>query len=72
MLTSTNDGAIVDASIRLGHAIGMPVIAEGIETAEQARALHKLCCERGKGYFYSMPLPPHVINLSQQPSRFAA
>ncbi len=72
MLNSTNDAAIVDASVRLGHAIGMTVIAEGIETAEQALALRKLGCERGQGYYFSMPLSPDEIDFSDQHRRFAA
>ena len=72
MLTNTNDAAIVDASVRLGHAIGMTVIAEGIETVEEAESLRKLGCERGQGYYYSMPLPPEEINLGQPPHRFVA
>ncbi len=72
MMTNINDTAIVDTSVRLGHAIGMTVIAEGIETAEQAAALHKLGCERGQGYYYSKPLPPDEIDLTQQTTRLAA
>jgi len=72
MMTRTNDNAIIDASVRLGHAIGMTVIAEGIETAEQAAALRLLGCDRGQGYYYSMPSPPHEIDLSPTLQKFAA
>lgn len=72
MISSANDAAIVDASVRLGHAIGMSVIAEGIETAEQAVALHKLGCDRGQGYYFSHPQLPEDLDLTQTPRRFAA
>ena len=63
MLSSANDAAIVDASVRLGHAIGMSVTAEGIETAEHAEALRKLGCNRGQGYYFSRPKAPADLNL---------
>ncbi len=72
MESSANDAAIVDASVRLGHAIGMSVTAEGIETEAQAEALRKLGCERGQGYHFSYPGLPAELNLNMKPRRFAA
>ena len=72
MITSPNDAAIVDASVRLGHAIGMSVTAEGVETAEQAAALRELGCERGQGYYYSMPVAPEELDFNKGLDRFAA
>lgn len=43
--------------IDLGHALGMTVICEGIETEEQEELLRSLGCEDGQGYLYSKPLP---------------
>jgi len=68
----TGYSSFVDASVRLGHAIEMTVIAEGIETAEQAAQLQKLGCERGQGYYYSMLLPPDERDLTQLQRKFAA
>ena len=72
MMTSTNDAAIVDASVRLGHAIGMSVTAEGIETAEQAEALRKLGCNRGQGYYFAFPQSPEELEVMLTPYRRAA
>jgi diguanylate cyclase (GGDEF)-like protein/PAS domain S-box-containing protein len=48
---------IVDALITLGRVLGMDVIAEGVETAEQAQKLRELDCRMAQGYWFSKPLP---------------
>jgi EAL domain-containing protein (putative c-di-GMP-specific phosphodiesterase class I) len=48
--------AIVKAIVTLAHQLGMEVIAEGIQTAEQQRKLHGLGCEYGQGFFISEPV----------------
>lgn len=50
-------GAVVDAILAWSAASGLPVIAEGIETIEQAGALRDLGCDYGQGYLYSRPVP---------------
>ena len=60
----TDDDAnrpIVQAVIALAHGLGLDVVAEGIETAEQLAALRDLGCDRGQGYYYAKPLPPEEI-----------
>jgi len=42
--------------IRLAHAVGVPAIAEGIETLEQAIALTAMGCEEAQGYLFGKPL----------------
>ena len=54
---STNDAAIVDAVISLGNALGLQVIAEGVETTEQAQYLESHGCNIIQGYWISPPLP---------------
>lgn len=54
---SGEDGEIVKTIISLGHQLGMDVIAEGIETAEQLDGLRRLNCNYGQGYFFAKPLP---------------
>lgn len=49
------DAIIVDSIIRMAHALGIKVIAEGIETEEQLRMLQKLGCDLGQGYFLGRP-----------------
>ena len=48
--------ALVDAVIRLAHALGLNVVAEGVETAAQRDALLDLNCNHMQGYFFSRPL----------------
>lgn len=57
---SGDDGEIVKTIITLGHQLGMDVIAEGIETAEQLAGLQRLNCNFGQGYFFAKPLPENV------------
>jgi EAL domain-containing protein (putative c-di-GMP-specific phosphodiesterase class I) len=51
------DTAIVRSVLGLAHELGLLVVAEGIETAEQAAALRDLGCELCQGYFFSRPVP---------------
>jgi diguanylate cyclase (GGDEF)-like protein len=47
---------VADAVVRLGEAFGVTVVAEGIETAEQADALRAMGCRYGQGFFYHRPM----------------
>lgn len=53
-----NSRTIVKAIVTLADTAGLNVIAEGIETEEQAKILRSLGCREGQGYFFSKPLPP--------------
>ena len=48
--------AIVDLIMGLGKALGLSIIAEGVETEEQARKLSAAGCTATQGYLYSKPL----------------
>jgi Amt family ammonium transporter len=48
---------IVQSIILLGKGLGIEVVAEGVETAQQAEALRQLGCERAQGYYFSKPMP---------------
>lgn len=50
------DRELVSAAVRMGEALGMRVIAEGIETAEQRRILEALDCTLGQGFLFSRPV----------------
>jgi EAL domain-containing protein (putative c-di-GMP-specific phosphodiesterase class I) len=51
------DAAISTAIIALGHALGLTVTAEGVETAEQVDLLRTQGCDQMQGYYFSRPLP---------------
>lgn len=50
-------GTILSSMVRMAKWLGMPVIAEGVETLEQADFLRSIGCEYIQGYLYSRPLP---------------
>jgi EAL domain-containing protein (putative c-di-GMP-specific phosphodiesterase class I) len=52
--------AIVDAIVRLAQALGLGVIAEGVERQEQLEALRDLGCDLVQGYLFAHPEPPEV------------
>jgi diguanylate cyclase (GGDEF)-like protein/PAS domain S-box-containing protein len=49
--------ALVRKIIDLCHTLGLDVLAEGIETAEQASMLRGMGCDLGQGYYFGRPLP---------------
>lgn|GEM_PF-6235065 len=57
VLTDSNDATIAKTVIVLGQSLGLNVIAEGVETAEQQNFLAGAGCHAYQGYFFSKPLP---------------
>lgn len=54
----TEKGEIILASvIQMADRLGMPVIAEGVETEEQKRLLHRIGCRYVQGFYYERPIP---------------
>jgi len=49
--------ALVEESIGLAHKLRLRVVAEGVETLQQARALAEAGCDLAQGYYYSRPIP---------------
>jgi EAL domain-containing protein (putative c-di-GMP-specific phosphodiesterase class I) len=47
--------------IELAHTLGLEVIAEGVETEEQAQQLKEMGCDMAQGFYFSRPLPPEEI-----------
>ena len=54
---NTEDTAIVNTIISMGHNMNLKVIAEGVETQDQRNCLSKLGCELAQGFYFSRPLP---------------
>jgi diguanylate cyclase (GGDEF)-like protein/PAS domain S-box-containing protein len=50
------DSPIVSSIVSLAKELGMGVIAEGVETAQQAHHLHSLDCSHAQGYLFSKPM----------------
>ncbi|MGF1477502.1 MAG: EAL domain-containing protein [Geminicoccaceae bacterium] len=51
------DGAVADAILRLGRALGMKVLAEGVETEGQLAWLERIGCDAAQGYLIGRPMP---------------
>jgi diguanylate cyclase (GGDEF)-like protein/PAS domain S-box-containing protein len=52
---------IISAVINLAHALGLQVIAEGVETELQLEELERLDCDFAQGYLFSRPVPAHEL-----------
>jgi diguanylate cyclase (GGDEF)-like protein len=61
LMDDDDDATIVRAIIQLGKSLGMQVIAEGVETAEQEAYIIAQGCHEGQGYHYSKPLPAREL-----------
>lgn len=59
--TNEVDAAIAESIVDLGRRMGLFVVAECIETAEQAERLREMRCDVAQGFFYSKPVAAHEI-----------
>jgi len=57
MLEGDTQAALVRAVIELSHALGMTVVAEGVESPEQLRRLHHYGCDIVQGWLYAKAMP---------------
>jgi EAL domain-containing protein (putative c-di-GMP-specific phosphodiesterase class I) len=55
------DGVLAAAIVTLGHSLHLKVVAEGVETEEQAQLLRVLRCDQVQGYLFSPPVPADEI-----------
>ncbi|MEJ2869787.1 EAL domain-containing protein [Actinomycetospora sp. OC33-EN08] len=60
-VSDTVDERIVATLVDLGHALGMTVCAEGVETSAQAGRLRRLGCDEGQGWLFAAALPREDI-----------
>jgi diguanylate cyclase (GGDEF)-like protein len=59
--SSGRQAALVGAIVHLSQALGLRVVAEGVETAAQRNALLQAGCRLGQGYLFSVPVPADEI-----------
>lgn len=57
MNDQTQREQVLEALLKLGHALGLKVLAEGVETAEDLELLHRLGYDHAQGYYLGRPQP---------------
>ncbi len=62
MANNSNNAKIVQATIDLGHNLGLEVVAEGVETASNIFLLQPLGCDTAQGYYFTKPLDAKEFN----------
>ena len=68
MNADSKNAEIVRAIVALARNLGMEVVAEGVETAEQLTALRALQCHYGQGYWFAKPLEAQAATALLQAS----
>ncbi|MGI9147391.1 MAG: EAL domain-containing protein [Chloroflexota bacterium] len=63
MLAGAGDRAIVRATIDVAHALGLDVVAEGVENEPTLRLLEQMGADRAQGFFIARPMPPSQLTL---------
>jgi EAL domain-containing protein (putative c-di-GMP-specific phosphodiesterase class I) len=68
LASDSDDATIVRTIIALGHNLGLRVVAEGVETAEQSDFLRQNDCDEAQGYFFGRPVPnvDFIASLNRQ------
>jgi EAL domain-containing protein (putative c-di-GMP-specific phosphodiesterase class I) len=61
LLTDPNDAVIAKTVVALGHSLGLKVIAEGVETAQQRDLLLAMGCDAFQGYHFGRPVPAEQL-----------
>ncbi|HEU4457800.1 MAG TPA: bifunctional diguanylate cyclase/phosphodiesterase, partial [Methylibium sp.] len=61
--TSADARAVVDAVVKLAQALGLKVVAEGVETEGQQRILRALGCDQLQGFLFGKPMPAQALGV---------
>ena len=61
MAANPRDSALVGGLIRLGHDLGLAVVAEGVESARERAMLGEMGCDLLQGYLIGHPGPPEDV-----------
>ena len=69
MTSKPDDLSIVSTIISLGHSLELQVVAECVETEEQANMLRLLKCDQFQGYLYSPAVPVEQIEILLQENK---
>jgi diguanylate cyclase (GGDEF)-like protein/PAS domain S-box-containing protein len=59
---SERDAAIAHSVVAMGHGLKLQVLAEGIETEDQAQYLRGLGCQMGQGWLFARPMPLEALS----------
>jgi excisionase family DNA binding protein len=54
--SNRRDASLVEAMVRMGRSLGLTVVAEGVETAEQVGFMRRLACDQAQGFHFSRPV----------------
>jgi diguanylate cyclase (GGDEF)-like protein len=60
--TSARDAEVVRALVELGHALGLTVVAEGVESESQFAELRVLDCDEGQGFWFARPVSEDQVH----------
>ena len=75
-VTRKNGAGLVRSIVDLGRTMNKAIIAEGIETAAQHRALQAMDCALGQGFFFARAVPAdmarEILEVGRLPERSAA
>jgi diguanylate cyclase (GGDEF)-like protein len=61
LASSTEERPVLGAAVGIGHALGVRVIAEGVETEQQLLELQALGCDGAQGFLFSRPVPEDEV-----------